>query len=120
LAALSSVDPELHEAATIDGASRIQRIRHINIPSILPTVTILLIMSIGSIASVGFEKAFLLQNPLNLEASEIISTFVYKRGLIDANYSYSTAVGLFNNIINIILLLIANFVADKVSDASLF
>jgi putative aldouronate transport system permease protein len=120
LAALSSVDPQLHEAATIDGANRLERIWHINIPSIMPTVTILLIMSVGSIASVGFEKAYLLQNPLNLETSEIISTFVYKRGLIDANYSYSTAVGLFNNVINIIMLLLANFVAGKVSETSLF
>lgn len=120
LAALSGVDTQLHEAATIDGATRLQRIWHINIPSIMPTVMILLIMSVGSIASIGFEKAYLLQNPLNMDTSEIISTFVYKRGLLDANYSYSTAVGLFNNVINIILLVLANFIADKASGTSLF
>lgn len=120
LAALSNVDVELHEAATIDGASRIQRIRYINIPTIIPTIVILLILRIGSIASVGHEKAFLLQNGLNLEVSEIISTYVYRRGLISGQYSFSTAVGLFNNAVNVIMLLLANAISHKVSETSLF
>ena len=120
LAALSGVDPQLHEAATIDGASRLQRIWHINFPAIKPTIVILLIMSIGRIASVGFEKVFLLQTPLNLETSEVISTYVYKRGLLNASYSFSAAVSFFNNIVNITLLLLANFTARKFSETSLF
>lgn len=120
LAALSGVDPQLHEAATIDGASRLQRIWHINFPTIKPTIVILLIMGIGKIASVGFEKVFLLQTPLNMDASEVISTYVYKRGLLNASYSFSAAVSFFNNIVNIILLLIANFTARKFSETSLF
>jgi len=120
LAALSNVDPELYDAAKIDGANRIKRIWHINIPTIQPTIAILLIMNIGSLISVGFEKTFLLQNPLNLETSEVISTYVYKRGLQDAKYSFAAAVGFFNNIINVILLLFANFVVGKISETSLF
>ncbi len=120
ISALSAVDPELHEAARIDGASRIQRILHINIPTIMPTITILFIMSIGSLASVGYEKIYLLQNDLNVGVSEVISTYVYKRGIQNTNYSFSTAVGLFNNVINIILLLLANTVSRRVSETSLF
>lgn len=120
IAALSAVDPSLHEAASIDGATRIQRIIHINIPTIKPTIVITLIMAVGRIASVGYEKAFLLQTSLNVEVSEIISTYVYKRGIVDASYSFSAAVGLFNNIINIIMLLIANKISSKVSETNLF
>ena len=120
IAALSAVDPSLHEAASIDGASRMKRIIHINLPTIMPTIIITLIMAVGRIASVGYEKAFLLQTNLNVETSEIISTYVYKRGIVDANYSFSTAVGLFNNIINITLLLLANTISRKVSETSLF
>ena len=120
LAALSSVDPELHEAATIDGASRIKRILHINIPAIQPTIVILFILGIGGLVSVGYEKTFLLQNNLNLEMSEVISTYVYRRGLMSANYSFATAVGLFNNLINLVLLIAANFIAGKVNETSLF
>ena len=120
IAALSSVDPTLHEAASIDGASRIQRIFHINLPTIMPTIIITLIMRVGQIASVGYEKAYLLQTSLNIEVSEIISTYVYRRGIVDASYSFSTAVGLFNNIINIILVLIANQISKKTSETSLF
>lgn len=120
IAALSGVDPSLHEAASIDGASRMQRIIHINIPTIMPTVIITLIMAVGRIASVGYEKAFLLQTSLNVDVSEIISTYVYKRGIVNANYSFSTAVGLFNNVINIILILVANQISKKVSETSLF
>lgn len=120
LAALAGVDPGLHEAASIDGASRIQRILHINIPSIMPTIIIMLILQIGQIASVGYEKVYLMQNDLNLEVSEVISTYVYKRGLINNNYSFSTAVGLFNNVVNVILVLIANAISRKHSETSLF
>lgn len=120
IAALSAVDPSLHEAASIDGATRMQRIIHINIPTIMPTIIITLIMQVGRIASVGYEKAYLLQNSLNVDVSEIISTYVYKRGIVDANYSFSTAVGLFNNIVNIILVLVANQISKKVSETSLF
>lgn len=120
IAALSAVDPSLHEAAAIDGATRMQRIIHINLPTIMPTIIITLIMAVGNIASVGYEKAFLLQTNLNVDVSEIISTYVYKRGIVDASYSFSTAVGLFNNIINIIMLCIANTISRKVSETSLF
>ena len=120
LAALSNVNPELHEAATIDGATRMQRIWYLNIPTILPTFTILLILSVGSLMSVGYEKVYLLQNNLNQTTSEIISTYVYKRGLQNAEYSFSSAVGLFNNVVNFLLLLIVNGIAGKVSDTSLF
>lgn len=120
LAALSTVDPALHEAAKVDGASRIMRIIHINIPTILPTIIILLILRMGNLLSVGYEKIYLLQNDLNLEVSEVISTYVYKRGLLGGQFSFSTAVGLFNNIINIILLLLTNLIAGKLGSTSLF
>lgn len=119
-AALSGISPELHEAARCDGATKFQLIRYIDLPSILPTATILLIMSCGSILSVGFEKAYLLQNELNLTVSEIISTYVYKVGLINNDISYSTAIGLFNTLINLTLLLIVNKVAKKISGNSLW
>lgn len=120
ISALSAVDPELHEAARIDGASRFQRVIYINLPTIQPTITILFIMSVGSLASVGYEKIYLLQNDLNVGVSEVISTYVYKRGIQNTNYSFSTAVGLFNNVINIVLLLGANAISRKVSQTSLF
>ena len=120
IAALSSVDPGLHEAAKLDGASRIQRIIHINIPTIMPTIIIMLIMRVGQIMSVGSDKALLMRNDLNLEVSEVIGTFVYYRGLLSADYSYGAAVGLFTNIINVILLLTANKVSEMVSETSLF
>ena len=119
-AALSGISPELHEAARCDGATKFQLIRYIDLPSILPTATILLIMNSGSILSVGFEKAFLLQNNLNLSVSEIISTYVYKVGLINNDISYSTAIGLFNTVINLIILIIVNKTADKMSGNSLW
>ncbi|MGB4368190.1 MAG: ABC transporter permease subunit, partial [Caldicoprobacterales bacterium] len=120
IAALSGVDPQLIESAVIDGASRIQRVRHIDLPAIAPTVTIMLILGIGGIMNVGFEKVYLMQNNLNLDVSEIISTYVYKRGLQHYQYSYSTAVGLFNSIVNFILLLIANTVARRIGESSLW
>lgn len=119
LAALSGVDTQLHEAATIDGASRIQRVWYINVPTIMPTMVILLIMSFGSIMSVGFEKIILMQNPLNMESSNVISTFVYQQGLLDAQYSFAAAVGLFNSLINSALLILVNAVAKRLSDSSL-
>jgi len=120
IAALAGVDPGLHEAASIDGATRMQRIIHINIPSILPTIIITLILKIGSLISVGYEKTFLMQTDLNIDVSEVISTYVYKRGIVNMNYSFSAAVGLFNNVINIILLVLANKISDKVTKTSLF
>lgn len=120
LAALAGVNPELYEAAKIDGASRLQKIRFIDLPGISPTVIILLILSVGGLLSVGFEKVFLLQNNLNLSKSEIISTYVYKTGLINADFSFAAAIGLFNSVVGLILILIVNLAARKVSDSSLF
>ncbi len=120
LAALSSVNPELHEAAKIDGAGRFQRILHIDIPHIVPTIITLLILNAGKIMSVGFEKAYLMQNSLNLEKSEIISTYVYKVGLLEGQYGFSTAVDIFNAVINCILLVLVNRLSRKVSDSSLW
>ncbi|MEC0248670.1 ABC transporter permease subunit [Paenibacillus chitinolyticus] len=120
LAALTGIDPQLHEAARVDGASRWQRILHINLPGIMPTVTILLILNMGSLLGVGFEKVYLMQNSLNMQASDVISTHVYQKGIIDGQYSYSAAVGLFNSVINFILLLTVNRIARKVSSISLW
>lgn len=120
IAALASVDPSLYEAARVDGASRWKKIIHIDLPSLLPIVVIMLILSLGSIMGVGFEKIYLMQNPLNLSSSEVISTYVYKVGLVGANFSFSSAVGLFNSVINLILLLAVNFVAKKFSETSLW
>ncbi len=120
LAALSGVDPGLHEAAMIDGASRFQRIWHINLPCLLPTATILLIMNAGSVLSVGFDKAFLMQNDLNMKTSNVISTYIYNRGLVKQDYSFSTAVGLMNNLINFFMVLLVNKIATALSDTSLF
>lgn len=120
LAALSNVDIQLHESAMIDGASRLQRIWHINIPGIIPTMIILLILNAGFIMNVGFEKVFLLQNPLNIETSEVISTYVYKVGLLQAQYSFSAAVGMFNSVINFTLLVIVNRIARYASEISLW
>ena len=114
LAALSGVSPELIESAKIDGAGRIQVMRHINVPCIMPTIVIMLIMNVGSILGVGFEKIFLLQNKLNLDTSRVISTYVYEIGLQGGQFSYSTAIGLFNNVVNVILILLANKVSKKV------
>ena len=120
VAALSSVDPSLHEAATLDGASRLQRIWHINLPTILPTIIITLIMRVGSIMNTNTDKVLLMLNDLNADTAEVIGTFVYKRGLISGNYSYATAVGLFTNVVNLILLLTVNKISEKVSETSLF
>lgn len=120
LAALSGVNPELHEAAKIDGASRIQRILHINIPAILPTIVVLFILNIGSFMAIGFEKVLLMQNNLNAETSDIIQTFVYQTGLLEGQYSFAAAIGLFDSVINLTLLVIVNQVARKTSENSLW
>lgn len=120
LAALTSVDPTLYEAATIDGASTMRKIISIDIPSIQPTIGILLILSIGGIMNVGFEKIYLMQNDLNMAASEVIGTYTYKVGLVDNKLDYATAIGLFNSVVNCVLLLIANFMSRKFSETSLF
>lgn len=122
LAALTSVPMELHEAARVDGASRLSRIWHIDLPSIMPIAVILLILNIGSILSVGFEKVLLMQNPLNLNISQVISTYVYQVGLESPipQYSYATAIGLFNSIVGLILLFAVNQLARRVAKAGLF
>ena len=120
LAALSSIDKELHEAAVVDGASLFQRVLHIDIPGISSTIVILLILNVGRVMSIGFEKAFLMQNDMNLPVSEILATYVYKVGLVSNNFSFSTAVGLFNSVVNCVLILGANFVAKKLGDTGIF
>lgn len=120
VAALAGVDPSLHEAAEIDGATRMQRIIHINIPTILPTIIIMLIMKVGHIMTVGADKVLLMMNDLNAETAQVISTYVYERGLIGGDYSYSAAVGLFVNVINLIMLLTVNKISAKVTETSLF
>ncbi|WNQ14142.1 ABC transporter permease subunit [Paenibacillus aurantius] len=120
LAALTGIDPQLHEAARVDGATRWQRIWHVNLPGILPTITILLILHMGTLLSVGFEKVYLLQNSLNMTASDVIATHVYHKGIIDGQYSYSAAVGLFNSVINFILLISVNRIARKMNGTSLW
>lgn len=122
IAALSGISPELHEAAIVDGASILKRIWHIDLPGIMPTISILLIMQCGSILSVGYEKIYLLQNNLNISVSEVISTYVYKQGLTATipQYSYSTAIGLFVSVINVILLIIVNKITKRLSGSSLW
>ena len=122
LAALSAIDPTLYEAAIVDGANKVRRILHIDLPGLAPTIVILLILDVGKIMSLGFEKVFLLQNTVNLEASEIIATYVYKVGLAGSipRYSYGAAVGLFNAVINFFLLVSVNQVARRVSSTSLW
>lgn len=120
IAALSNVDQEVQEAALIDGASRLQRIWHVTIPGILPTIVIMLINQVGHLMSIGFEKVLLMQNNLNLSASDVIGTYTYRSGLLGGEYSYSTAIGLFNSVINIILLVSVNKISKKLSDTSLW
>lgn len=120
IAALSGVDIEMHEAAQIDGATRFKRMLHIDLPTLLPTASIVLILNSGSIMNVGFEKAYLMQNSINVVYSEVISTYVYKVGLTGATnqFSYAAAVGLFNNVINGVLLLIVNSVSRRLSNGA--
>ena len=120
LAALSSVDQELYEAAIIDGAGRWRQTWHITLPGIAPTIIIMLILRMGSLFSVGFEKIILLYTPMTYETADVISSFTYRKGLLENNYGYSTAVGLFNSVINFAMLLFANFLSRKYSETSLF
>ncbi len=120
LAALSSVDPQLYDSAKMDGANRWQIIKNVEIPAIIPTIIILLILNMGSIISTGFEKIFLMQNPLNLPVSEVIETYVYKIGIISNQFSYAAAIGLFNTLINFALLLTMNYIAKRFSNISLW
>lgn len=120
ISALSAIDTQLYDAAMVDGAGKWKRILHIDIPCILPTIIILLILRTGSLMSVGFEKAFLLQNSLNITQSEVISTYVYKIGLEKSQYSYSAAIDVFNIAINFVLLISVNAIAKRVSDTGLW
>ena len=120
LAALSGVDPALTEAATIDGATRIQKILHINIPAIMPTIIILFILRCGTLLSVGYEKVYLLQNNYILSSAEVISTYVYKVGLINQDFGFSTATGLFNSLVNSVILIGVNTFSRKVGETSLW
>ena len=120
LAALSSISPEMIEAARIDGASQWKILWHINVPSILPTIVTLLILNTGSILSVGFEKIYLLQNPLNLDASRVISTYVYEVGMGSGQFSYSTAIGLFNNVVNVVCIVLVNQISRTVTHISMW
>ncbi|MDR1598966.1 MAG: ABC transporter permease subunit [Oscillospiraceae bacterium] len=120
IAALTGVNPELHESAMIDGADIVRRIWHIDIPAILPTIVIMLILAIGGILSVGYEKVYLMQNGMNLSVSEVISTYVFKTGIQNAQYSFATAVGIFNSVVNLLLLVAANSAARRAAQTSLF
>ena len=122
IAALSNVDPGQHEAAILDGASRFQRVIHVDLPAIMPMVSLMLIMSIGGLMGVGYEKAYLMQNGHNLGVSELISTYVYRKGITDPtpNQSYAAAIGLFNSVINVVLLIIANATSKRFSENSLW
>lgn len=120
LGALTSVDPNLYEAAEIDGANKLQKILHIDLPTILPTIIILFILNAGRIMSIGFEKAFLMQNAMNLSTSEVIATYVYKTGIGQGSFSLATAIGLFNSLVNFIMLIFVNRIARKLSEISLW
>jgi putative aldouronate transport system permease protein len=120
LAALSAINPELYEAAVIDGASIWKRIWHIDVPGIIPTAIILLILSTAGVLNVGFEKVYLMQNPLNLKTSDVISTYVYRVGLVDMNYSFATAVGLFQSLVSFVFLTTVNQIARRFGETSLW
>jgi len=120
MAALSGVNPELHESALIDGANKIQRIWHVDIPSILPAIITMFLLQVGTLFTVGFDKVYLMQNPLNLTASEVISTFTYKRGILDGDYSFATAIGMMESSINFLLLAFFNRIAKWISGSGLW
>jgi putative aldouronate transport system permease protein len=120
LAALSSINPELYEAAIVDGAGRLRQAIHITLPGMTPTIIILLILRVGQIMNVGFERILLLYNPATMEVADVISTYVYRRGLLEFNWSFSSAVGLFNSVINFALLVLVNKIAGKVNETSLW
>ena len=120
MASLSAINPELYEASKMDGAGKLKMILYIDLPSIAPTMITLFILNMGSFMNVGFQKAYLMQNPLNLGASEIIATYVYKIGMLQSQFSYSTAISLFNTVVNIALLLLTNKLSKMASETSLF
>ncbi len=120
LAALSGINPELYEAAKVDGANLIKKIIHVDLPGIMPVIVILFILNTGELLQVGFEKTYLLQNNLNLPGSEVLQTYVYKVGLLNANYSYSTALGVFNSVVSFAFLVAVNFIVRKYSESSLW
>ncbi|MBB6734744.1 ABC transporter permease [Cohnella zeiphila] len=120
IAALAGINTDLYEAARVDGASRFQKMLHVDLPGIMPVAVVMLILSVGGIMNVGFEKIYLMQNQLNVVSSEVIATYVYKEGLLGANFSFSAAVGLFNSVINVILLVTVNQVARRYSENSLW
>ncbi len=120
LAALAGIDQEQYEAAKIDGATRLQLMWHITFPGILPTVTTLLVLRLGSVLGVGYEKILLLYQPLTYEVADVISTYVYRKGIIDADYSFSAAIGMFNSLVNIVFLLVANKASKKMGQSGLF
>lgn len=120
MAALSAVDVQLYEAARIDGANRWQQMLHVTLPSIIPTIMLLLVMSIGRMLSVGYEKIILMYNPTIYDTADVISTYVYRRGLMDGDYGYATAVSLFNSVINLILLRTSDFLSKKATGSGLF
>ncbi len=120
LAALSAIDPQIAESARIDGANKLQRIWHVDIPGIAPTIVILLILNMGSLLSVGFEKVLLLQNSLNMRSSDVISTYVYRTGLLGGQFSFSSAIGLFNSLTNFIMLVLVNRIARRLTETSLW
>lgn len=120
LATLSTVDVGLYEAATIDGANRFQRMLHVSFPGLLPIIIVQLIMRVGNILTTGFEKVFLLYSPLTYDTADIISTYIYRQGLELSNYSYGTAVGLFNSVVNLIILVMANYISRRVTEESLW
>ena len=120
LAALAGVSPELHEAAIVDGASCVRRVWHIDLPSILPTVVLMLIMNLGNVMNLGYEKVYLMQNDLNISVSEVISTYVYKVGLKQSNYSFSTAIGLMNTVVSLVLVTTSNYSAKKLTGSSMW
>ncbi len=120
LAAIAGINPQLYEAAEMDGARRLHKILYITLPALMPTIIILLILNVGQLMDVGFEKVILLYNPTTYETADIISTYVYRKGIINAEFSFAAAVGLFNNLINLVLLLAANTISRKVTDSSLW
>ncbi len=120
VAALTGIDPTLYEAAEIDGAKRLKQAIHITIPGIMPTIITMLLLNIGTIMSVGFEKVFLLYNPLTYETGEVISTYVYNKGLVEMNFSFATAVGLFNSVVNLLLVVGSNYLSKKVTETGLW
>ena len=120
IAALTNVDQNLYEAARIDGASRWKQTLHVTLPCILPTIIIMLILKLGSVFSLGFEKIILLYNPLTYDTADVISSYVYRRGLLDADYSGASAIGLFNSVLNFAILILANRISRRFSETSLW